>query len=140
VVAEACPIINIASTHSSGIGAPAFSSVEFVCPSCGGRRWGTQGALGRCHTDGCYFTWPRAADWRVFLEVRSGRGFRSAAELGSRRTGAPAYAAPRVRYLGYVCVACREYLVGLACLPPKTHTLAPDGEECLIGAGVLRMS
>lgn len=39
---------------------------RFLCPMCGGRRWGTSNAtgprdewIGHCHSAGCRFTWKR---------------------------------------------------------------------------------
>lgn len=64
-----------------------FLSVEFRCPWCGSDRWGTVGERGRCGgvaRDGlgrCVFTWARYEDYRVFVNLATGRRFASALEL-----------------------------------------------------------
>lgn len=61
-----------------------FVSVLFVCPMCGGSKWGTNGSItGVCRgeADGltrCPFTWSRRYDWRFFIREDSGARFVSA--------------------------------------------------------------
>lgn len=56
---------------------PRVIGHEFVCPKCGGSRFGTSGCtgpvskmIGHCHGGlggvGCGFSWPRSEDWRHF--------------------------------------------------------------------------
>jgi hypothetical protein len=66
-----------------------LQAIAFKCPSCGGDRFGYEGDVGHCRRvgvstfDDCNFTWPRRYDWRVFVRVADGSGFRSAAELSA---------------------------------------------------------
>jgi hypothetical protein len=61
--------------------------ITFRCPSCAGDTFGYENDVGHCRRvgfgadDDCKFSWPRRHDWRVFVRVADGSGFRSAAEL-----------------------------------------------------------
>jgi hypothetical protein len=88
-----CPIINTrtsATLPSRG----GFIAVEFICPRCGSKRWGTVGSSGICRqvtleelepgwvvSARCPFEWARADDWTVFRRAATGQPFTSAAEL-----------------------------------------------------------
>lgn len=64
-----------------------FLAIAFRCPSCAGDTFGYENDTGHCRrvgletADDCHFSWPRRHDWRVFVRVADGSGFRSAAEL-----------------------------------------------------------
>lgn len=59
-----------------------LNGIEFVCPSCSGRRWVSLGGIkGACETPRCTFAWSRRHDFRVFREKSSGAGFASPLEL-----------------------------------------------------------
>lgn len=51
------------------------TSVEFRCPQCGSRYFGTVNAhldtgVRNCHNSrSCKFTWPVSDDWRYFVRV-----------------------------------------------------------------------
>lgn len=81
--------------------ARGFTSVEFRCPKCGSRRWGSNslarglecsGDWGFCNGSlrigkPCDFRWERSNDWRFFYEIPSGAAFPSPAEYAKRIGG-----------------------------------------------------
>lgn len=78
---RSCPIINSPSAGSA-LPRRGLNSVTFLCPSClstdlFGSIGGTR--LGRCNR--CPFEWPRIADWRVFVDAATGKGFRDLEEF-----------------------------------------------------------
>jgi hypothetical protein len=71
-----------------------WRQIAFRCPTCAGDSFGYENDTGHCRRvgfatgDDCTFSWPRRHDWRVFVRVADGSGFRSAAELGAFMTEA----------------------------------------------------
>lgn len=93
-------------------------SVEFVCPTCRGKGWGTLGAVGRCNTRGCRFQWNRLNDFRVFFRKADGRGFASPLELEAAMRG------PLVARLPPLIELIHELLVEVMERPPTVGVVA----------------
>jgi len=64
-----------------------LQAITFKCPKCGGDTFGFENEVGHCRRVGhtratdCNFTWSRRHDWRVFVRVADGSGFRTPVEL-----------------------------------------------------------
>jgi len=58
-----------------------FGAVEFICPRCGSKRWGTTHGRGHCNGFECGFSWARDLDWLHFFRKAGGRGFLSGESL-----------------------------------------------------------
>jgi hypothetical protein len=67
--------------------ARGLDAVEFICPRCSGKHWGTYRSLegffgpedfGLCR---CGFTWQRALDWLYFHRKADGERFASPGEF-----------------------------------------------------------
>lgn len=54
-----------------------IEAVEFVCPQCGGKRWGETRGRGHCNGYECGFSWAREFDWVHFRRVVDGHRFMS---------------------------------------------------------------
>lgn len=82
------------SALASAIPTRGLDAVEFICPRCSGKRWGTYTRLcnssypsgsieplGICRTPRCSFTWPRDLDWLWFHRKVDGAPFTSPESL-----------------------------------------------------------
>jgi hypothetical protein len=81
------------SPAAAPIARRGLNAVEFVCPECGARRWGT--TYGRGHCNACGFSWARALDWLHFRRLDGSRflsGEAFAAFIGPEK--------PTVEHLG----------------------------------------
>lgn len=77
---EAAKSDNKHSDNGPALPSRGVTSVAFLCPQCGTTdHWGSSGGLGECRR--CNFTWLRRFDWRVFVDARTGHGFRTLAEF-----------------------------------------------------------
>ncbi len=76
---------NVATKRPEGlVSTRGFTAVEFICPRCQGRRWGTTAGWGHCNARSvgdCAFSWDRQFDWLYFHRRDDGRGFMSAQAL-----------------------------------------------------------
>lgn len=52
-----------------------YLAVEFICPRCSCKRWGTTSGRGHCNGFECGFSWDRELDWLYFHRRADGRGF-----------------------------------------------------------------
>lgn len=75
-----------------------LNAVEFVCPHCGGRRWGTTD--GRGHCNGCSFSWARPSDWLYFTKISNGSRFVSRAAFDGFTGLRPRLEPPTVELVG----------------------------------------
>jgi hypothetical protein len=91
VLESACPIISIPAAPPARQQGRGFLAIEFVCPRCGSRDWGTthlsglkgyQPSRGQCNgtktdefgggfraIERCTFEWLRSEDWTVFQRL-----------------------------------------------------------------------
>lgn len=74
-----------------------LTAVEFVCPRCGGRRWGT--TAGRGHCNDCPLSWARVADWLYFSKIENGSRFVNRAAYDAFTARPPHYEPPTVEHI-----------------------------------------